>query len=327
MSALAHAETAAAPGSHDFDFLHGHWRVHNSRLRQRLRGCTEWESFDATQYCQPLLGGLGNTDELRHGAGPVGMSLRFFDLRASQWQIFWVDPRDGLLQPPVRGAFADGTGVFEGLDTHEGQPVRVRFTWSGTRSETPRWEQAFSADGGESWETNWVMRFTRTGLAPPVYEPLPAADHGFDFFFGCWRVRNHRLRQPAQPENGWENFEGLQICEPLLGGLANYDELRDAQGLPLGLSIHLFDLAAGRWTARWVSARDGLPQPPLVGGFAGGGGMFEGLDTAGGQPVRLRHTWSGLDTPEPRWEQARSADAGRSWTTDWTMDYSRAARA
>lgn len=323
MSTVAQTEITPAEGQRDFDFLHGHWQVHNRRLRQRLRGCTEWESFDATQYCLPLLGGLGNTDELRHGAGPVGMSLRFFDLQAGQWQIYWVDPRNGLLQPPVRGAFADGMGVFEGMDEHDNQPVRVRFTWSGTRSGTPRWEQAFSADEGKSWETNWTMSFTRIDAAPPAYEPLPSADHGFDFFFGRWKVRHRRLPRPAHNAGDRESFEGLQFCEPLLGGLANYDELQDAEGVPLGLSIHLYDLAAGRWIARWVSARDGLLQSPLVGGFADGGGVFEGTDTVEGRPVRLRHSWSRLDTAEPRWEQAHSADTGQTWMTDWIMDYSR----
>jgi NIPSNAP len=28
-------------------------------------------------------------------------------------------------------------------------------------SATPRWEQAFSVDGGKTWETNWIMDFTR----------------------------------------------------------------------------------------------------------------------------------------------------------------------
>jgi hypothetical protein len=323
MSAAVQPVIAPAQGQHDFDFLHGHWHVHNRRLRERLRGSTDWESFNATQYCQPLLGGLGNTDELRHGAGPVGMSLRFFDLQAKQWQIYWVDPRDGLLQPPVCGAFVDGTGVFEGVDTHQGQPVRVRFTWSGTQSGTPRWEQAFSADEGKSWETNWVMSFTRIDTPPPAYEPLPVADHGFDFFFGRWKVRNRRLLKSPLNGNDWEVFEGLQICEPLLGGLANYDELHDVDGVPLGLSVHLFDLSAGRWIARWVSARDGLLQAPVAGGFDQSGGVFEGVDTADGQPVRLRYIWSCLDTPEPRWEQAHSADAGQTWTTNWVMDYSR----
>lgn len=157
--------TVTAPreqgGRHDFDFLHGHWRVHNRRLRERLLGCTEWDSFEATQYCQPLLDGLGNTDEMRNGTGPVGVSLRLFDLQARQWVIYWVAPHDGLLQLPVRGTFVADTGIFEGTDVHDGRSVHVRYTWSNTGGATPQWEQAYSPDG-ISWETNWVMSFTRT---------------------------------------------------------------------------------------------------------------------------------------------------------------------
>lgn len=323
MNAVVQAPPESEEGLHDFDFLFGNWQVHNRRLRQRLSGSIDWEEFEATQYCQPLLGGMGNTDEMRDGSGPVGMSLRFFDLQARQWQIYWVNPHDGLLQPPVIGEFFNGTGVFEGVDFHQNQPVRVRYTWSGTRSATPRWQQAYSADGGKSWEINWVMSFTRLDAEAPAYQPLPAASRDFDFFFGSWKVRNRRLPQSPHPTNSWEVFDGLQICEPLLGGLGNYDELRDASGMPLGLSVHLFDLAAQRWKAYWVSARDGRLQPPLTGGFSGKQGMFEGLDQMGGQPVRLRHTWSRLDTPQPRWEQACSADEGLTWQPNWAMDYTR----
>lgn len=151
---------AAPAGRHDFDFLHGHWRVTNRRLRLRLCGCTEWDSFEATQYCMPWLDGLVNVDEMRGADGPVGLSLRLFDLAAQQWRIHWVSPRDGLLQPAVQGRFVNGLGLFEGPDVHEGRPIRVRFIWSGTHGRTPRWEQAFSGDGGQTWETNWTMDFT-----------------------------------------------------------------------------------------------------------------------------------------------------------------------
>lgn len=322
MSAAAQAVTDPE-GLHDFDFLYGHWQVHNERLRHRLQGSTDWEHFEATQYCQPLLGGMGNTDELCQGASPVGMSLRFFDLKTGQWQIYWVSPRDGLLQAPVTGEFFNGTGVFEGVDLYQDRPVRVRYTWSGTRTDTPRWKQACSADDGKSWETNWVMSFTRIDAPPPAFQALPAANHDFDFFFGHWKVQNRRLLASPHKANSWESFDGLQICEPLLGGLANYDELRDAAGVPLGLSVHLFDVAAQRWKAYWVSARDGLLQPPVVGNFNGNHGLLEGVDQIEGRPVRLRHTWSCLDTLHPRWEQAFSADGGHTWQPNWAMDYTR----
>ena len=165
------AEAAPAAGARDFDFLHGDWTVHNRRLKERLRGSREWETFEATSRCVSLLDGLGNQDEFRSPARPgfVGMSLRFFDPAARRWSIFWVDNRTGVLQPPVVGGFEGEVGRFEGDDELRGQRIRVRFSWTLVHSGHPRWEQAFSADGGKTWETNWVMDFTRpdAGAAAP----------------------------------------------------------------------------------------------------------------------------------------------------------------
>ena len=65
------------------------------------------------------------------------------------------------LDPPVFGSFADGIGIFEGADTLEGRPVRRALHLVARDAREPRWEQAFSADGGQTWETNWIMDFTR----------------------------------------------------------------------------------------------------------------------------------------------------------------------
>ena len=89
------------------------------------------------------------------------MSFRFFDAVSRRWSIYWADSRRcGVLDPPVFGTFDGDVGVFEGEDTFGGRPILVRFYWSGVTTSTPRWEQSFSADGGASWETNWVMEFT-----------------------------------------------------------------------------------------------------------------------------------------------------------------------
>ena len=152
--------------SHDFDFLLGRWTVRNRRLVERLAGSDEWDEFDAKAAARPLPGGLGNEDVFcsDYGGGFVGMSFRFFDPETEQWFIYWADTRrPGLLDPPVVGSFDGDLGTFEGDDTHDGRPVRVRFVWSRVASESPRWEQAFSTDGGETWETNWIMDFTRNG--------------------------------------------------------------------------------------------------------------------------------------------------------------------
>jgi len=150
----------------DFDFWFGSWQVHNRRLTRRLAGSDQWEEFPATVVARPLLDGLGNEDEFRtdHDGGFVGMSFRFFDPERRRWSIYWADSRrPGELDPPVFGTFSGDLGIFEGEDIHRGRPILVRFTWSGVTTPTPRWEQAFSDDGGRTWETNWVMEFARAG--------------------------------------------------------------------------------------------------------------------------------------------------------------------
>jgi hypothetical protein len=160
MVQLVSAEATAG----DFDFLTGHWIVRNRRLRDRFVGWETWDEFEATAVSRQLLGGLGNEDEFRlaHTGAYVGMAFRFFDPATKLWSIYWADSRrPGLLDPPVFGAFDGHTGVFDGADTYDGRRILVRMTWSRVSTSTPRWEQAFSDDDGDSWETNWVMRFSR----------------------------------------------------------------------------------------------------------------------------------------------------------------------
>ena len=151
-------------GVRDFDFWIGSWKVRNRRLVERLAGSDDWEEFDAEVVARFLMDGTANEDEYRtdHDGGFIGMSFRFFDPVEKRWSIYWADSRrPGVLDPPVFGTFSGDTGVFEGEDLFDGRPILVRFTWSGTTTPTPRWEQAFSADGGETWETNWIMDYTR----------------------------------------------------------------------------------------------------------------------------------------------------------------------
>lgn len=163
--------TPPADASHDFDFLMGHWEVSNRRLLKQLQGANEWEAFMATSRAHPLPGGIGNYDEfvpVGWRPGFVGMSLRAFNPQTQLWSIYWLSNRDGGidakthgLQPPVVGRFEGDTGLFYGEDVMEGRPTQVRFEWTRLGSGAARWQQAFSADGGKSWEVNWVMEFKR----------------------------------------------------------------------------------------------------------------------------------------------------------------------
>jgi hypothetical protein len=153
-------------GERDFDFSLGGWKAWNRRLRRPLAGSDEWDEFESRVAARPLPAGLGN-EELYctdFDGGLVGMSFRFFDPETGMWSVYRTDSRGpGALDPPVFGSFDGDTGVFLGEDTYEGRPILVRVLWTGVDTSTPSWEQAFSDDGGDTWETNWIIEFTRTG--------------------------------------------------------------------------------------------------------------------------------------------------------------------
>lgn len=149
----------------DFDFQIGRWRVKHRRLKARLAGCNDWESFDGTCDMRPVLGGNGNVEDnvLHISTGTYrALAIRAFDPGLGAWAIWWLDGRAPHgLDSPVIGGFENGVGTFLADDTLDGAPVKLRFLWLKTDTETPRWEQALSADGGASWETNWTMDFDR----------------------------------------------------------------------------------------------------------------------------------------------------------------------
>ncbi|MDN3578344.1 DUF1579 domain-containing protein [Chitinimonas viridis] len=155
----------------DFDFFVGSWQIQHSRLKERLTGCQEWEHFEGSSSMQKLLGGCANVDDnvihLPDGYYRA-LTIRSFDASIGLWSIWWLDGRHpGRLDTPVVGGFKDGKGYFYADDTHNGQAIRVRFLWTQcSELGQPRWEQAFSTDGGDNWEVNWVMDFRRTdGMA------------------------------------------------------------------------------------------------------------------------------------------------------------------
>jgi hypothetical protein len=149
----------------DFDFVIGRWRVRHRRLRSRLNGCTEWIEFDGTTTTSKILGGRGNVEDnvLGFPDGDVkAAALRSFDPETRTWAIWWLDGRwPHTLDVPVVGNFVDGIGTFFANDTFEGEPITIRFIWKTNEGRNPTWEQAFSADGGVTWETNWTMEFAR----------------------------------------------------------------------------------------------------------------------------------------------------------------------
>ena len=157
----------APPGSpDDFDFEHGRW---HTTLRRRLRplsGSDLWADYAGTTIVIPLWGGRANLVEL-DASGPQGhlqaLSLRLFDPQKKRWTLNFSSPASGTLAPPMTGGFGGGRrGVFYSAETFGGRAVLVRFVIESTSADSCRFEQAFSTDGGSSWETNWIAVDTRS---------------------------------------------------------------------------------------------------------------------------------------------------------------------
>ncbi|HLZ67707.1 MAG TPA: DUF1579 domain-containing protein [Aliidongia sp.] len=157
-------DTQVEDGSRDFDFFVGDWTVQNRQLRTRLAGDTEWLEFPGTITMRKILNGLGNFDEtpIRSPRGAYhGATLRLHNPVAKMWSIYWLDSRNPAIDTPMVGRFENGIGLFYADELFEGRPIKVRFIWTPISTTECRWEQAFSADDGITWETNWVADFTR----------------------------------------------------------------------------------------------------------------------------------------------------------------------
>jgi hypothetical protein len=154
-------------GQHDFDFAVGTWKFHLKRLKRRLVGSHEWVDLDGATNCRKVLDGRGEVEEVNVQSADKsvhiqGLALRLYNPQSHQWSIYWANGADGILeQNPMVGEFTNGSGEFYNHQVYEGRAVYARFIWSGVNTDSPHFEQAFSAAGGKTWETNWITDQTK----------------------------------------------------------------------------------------------------------------------------------------------------------------------
>jgi hypothetical protein len=164
---LTAALTTPAAGAvplKDFSFEEGRWTVRHRKLRKRLAGSNDWYAFGGTSESGSLMDGLACFED-NFLDDPTGAyratALRRVDPKTGFWSIWWWDARFAAIDPPVVGKFENGVGTFFGDSVLEGKSIKVRFIWDTAAPGMPRWNQAFSADNGATWETNWYMEFRR----------------------------------------------------------------------------------------------------------------------------------------------------------------------
>ena len=176
LSPAAQAQAPTAPpgvpardGSHDFDFLIGNWKARLKQLAEPLTGSTRWVEYEGVSQTHKIPGSNANWEEVKVDAAKEdlhkhGQTLRLYNPASRQWNIYLVDVDKGTLGlPPTVGGYVDGRIELFDYEDWKGRMVLVRFRWSHTGRDHALMEQAFSPDGGKTWEANWILDLTREG--------------------------------------------------------------------------------------------------------------------------------------------------------------------
>ena len=162
-SSPAAAAAAQREGSHDFDWDIGAWQTHQRRRLHPLTGSSTWVEYHGTDVVKKLWNG-GNTGMIE-ADGPAGhleiFTIRLYNPDSHQWGITFTNPAAGTLAPVLSGEFKDGRGEFYDQEPYQGRQILVRFAISDIAADSCRFEQAFSADGGKTWEVNFIVTENR----------------------------------------------------------------------------------------------------------------------------------------------------------------------
>jgi hypothetical protein len=343
------AQHAAAQrdGQHDFDFNIGTWKTHVTRLVHPLSGAAVWAQYDGTSVVRPVWKGRASLFELEVN-GPAGhiegVGLRLYNPRSRQWSLNWANGSDGTLNPPMIGAFKDGRGEFFDQEQFNGRAILARNSFSDITPSASRFEQAFSDDGGKTWETNWIMTFTRAPApakqpqrvkaqrtavpsAPVLHHAATARDRqpDFDFDIGAWKVHISRLERPLTGSVKWTVLDGTVVVRKVWDGRANLAEV-EADG-PTGhleiLSLRLYDPRARQWSLNFATSSGGVMAVPMVGELKNGRGEFVDQEQFNGRTILVRFVISPVTADSVRSEQAFSDDGGKTWEVNWINTYTR----
>ena len=175
------AAPAPRDGRHDFDWDYGTWKTHQKRRLHPLTGSTTWVEYHGTDVVRKIWDGA-NTGTIE-ADGPAGhleiFSMRLYNPDSRQWSVDFTNSATGVLSQPVFGEFKDGRADFYDQEPYDGRMIMVRFSVSDITADTCHFEQAFSADGGKTWETNFIVdeeRVPESGKG--AASRAPGSNHG-----------------------------------------------------------------------------------------------------------------------------------------------------
>ena len=154
----------------------------------------------------------------------------------------------------------------------------------------------------------------------------PAQDphRQFDFWIGEWSVQNRHI----QDDGSWRDGDVTRArITPVIDGLAVLEEWAGPfrGSFMNGFSLRAYDPAHERWSLLLCWTTDGNCRfGSMQGTFRHGRGeFFGGQPPASGGRGGQRYTFSDGLPNSVRWDSSISRDGGRSWSTDWIMEFSR----
>ncbi|MEJ7596305.1 MAG: NIPSNAP family protein [Kofleriaceae bacterium] len=173
-----------------------------------------------------------------------------------------------------------------------------------------------------------VLALTACGAPPAPHAPPAVTRDGqrdFDFELGTWNTRLRRLVRPLTGSTEWVEYAGTTVVREVWAGGGNLVEL-DVTG-PAGhieaLSLRLYNPATRQWSLNFAGRASGELSPPSIGSFAAGRGEFYSTETLGDRPILVRFVISNITATSVHFEQAFSADAGKTWEVNWIAEDTR----
>jgi hypothetical protein len=323
------SETGAAQardGQHDFDFNLGAWKTHISRLQHPLAGSTTWIKMEGTVVVRKVWDGRAQLEEVEADGSTgrfEGLTLFLYNPQAHQWSMNFSNSNDGTMGPPSIGEFKNGRGEFFDQESFHGRTILVRVVWSDITPDSHHFEQAFSDDGGKTWEPNFTATLTREKqIAPETGAPHAStkpAPNDFDFEIGTWKTHLSRLQHPLSGSTAWVDYEGTTVVRSVWNGRANLLEL-DVKG-PSGhieaLSLRLYNPESRQWSLNFAGVNGGTLSQPTIGEFKNGRGEFFDQEAFNGRTILVRFVISDITADSCHFEQSFSADGGKTWELNW----------
>jgi hypothetical protein len=325
-------QSAARDGSHDLDFNAGSWDTHISRLLHPLSGSTTWVHLAGTVHIQQIWGGKSQIEQIE-ADGPSshfeGLTLYLYNPEAHQWNVNFANSSDGMFSQPAVGEFKNGRGEFYDQEQYNGRAILVRIVWFDITPNSHKFDQSFSDDGGKTWEPNFVAELTRTKGSAALTQPKPVGadpgQHDFDWDIGTWETHQRRLLHPLTGSTTWVDYRGTDVVRKIWGGRANFGEI-EADG-PAGhlelLGIRLYNPKTHLWSIYFANSATGTLSVPSVGGFKNGRGEFYDEETFNGRPILVRFSVSDMTSNSVRFDQAFSADWGKTWEVNFIVPETR----